>query len=75
MHHPMILRREIENSNFAPGTDYSGRESDFRLVDWNTDRGLKLAGIIDAPESANADLIVLRDRYQSEVNPSPQYST
>ena len=33
----------------------------FRLVDWNIDRGLKLAGIIEFLESANADLILLQE--------------
>ncbi len=32
-----------------------------QVVDWNIDRGLKLAGVIDFLDSTNADLILLQE--------------
>jgi endonuclease/exonuclease/phosphatase family metal-dependent hydrolase len=57
----MKFSQEIETGNFgSPGRLFWGRVR-LRLVDWNIDRGLKLAGIIHFLESANADLLLLQE--------------
>jgi len=57
----MSFQQEIETGNFAPHSRPFRANAPFRLVDWNIDRGLKLAGIVDFLESANADLILLQE--------------
>src|SRR6201982_3733338 len=57
----MSSNEEIEIGNFAPtgGMVEPGRP--IVVVDWNIDRGLKLAGVIDFLASTNADLILLQE--------------
>ena len=52
---------EIETGNFAPQGRIFWPRARVRLVDWNIDRGLKLAGIVEFLESADADLIMLQE--------------
>ena len=57
----MNCGQEIETGNFAPQGRIFWPRVRFRLVDWNIDRGLKLAGIIEFLESADPDLILLQE--------------
>jgi endonuclease/exonuclease/phosphatase family metal-dependent hydrolase len=59
--HDMNSSREIETGDFAHRGRAVRPDVPIRVVDWNIDRGLKLAGIIDFLASANADLILLQE--------------
>jgi len=61
MHRDMNFGPEIETGNFAPQGRIFWPRARVRLVDWNIDRGLKLAGIVEFLESADADLIMLQE--------------
>jgi endonuclease/exonuclease/phosphatase family metal-dependent hydrolase len=57
----MNSNEEIEIGNFAPTGRMVEPRRPIQVVDWNIDRGLKLAGIIDFLASTNADLILLQE--------------
>ena len=57
----MSSNQEIEVGNFAPTGWRFGAGSPIQVVDWNIDRGLQLAGVIDFLASTKADLIVLQE--------------
>ena len=57
----MNFGQEIETGSFAPQGRIFWPRVRVRLVDWNIDRGLKLAGIIEFLESADPDLILLQE--------------
>jgi len=59
----LVMKRspEIETGFFAPCFKLYWPRERFRLLDWNIDRGLKLGGILEFLESANADLILLQE--------------
>ena len=57
----MSSNEEIEIGNFAPLGRTAEPRGPIQVVDWNIDRGLKLAGIIDFLASTNADLILLQE--------------
>jgi endonuclease/exonuclease/phosphatase family metal-dependent hydrolase len=59
----LVMERspEIDTGSFAPRFKLYWPGERFRLVDWNIDRGLKLSGIVEFLESANADLILLQE--------------
>src|SRR5271165_873656 len=61
MHRDMNFGQEIETGSFAPQGRIFWPRVRVRLVDWNIDRGLKLAGIIEFLESADPDLILLQE--------------
>lgn len=52
---------EIIAGNFAPSQWLSWPRNSFRIVDWNIDRGLNLAGIIDFLADAHADICILQE--------------
>ena len=52
---------EIIAENFAPNQWLSLPRSSIRIVDWNIDRGLQLALIIDFLREANADILLLQE--------------
>lgn len=53
--------KEILAGNFAPRRLVLWPPSSLRIVDWNIDRGLRLPGIIDFLEKANADIVILQE--------------
>jgi len=57
----MNSNQAIETGNFGSPGRILWPRARLRLVDWNIDRGLKLADIIEFLESANADLILLQE--------------
>jgi len=57
----MSSNEEIEIGNFAPTGRMVEPGRPIQVVDWNIDRGLKLAGVIDFLASTNADLILLQE--------------
>lgn len=57
----MSSNQEIEVGNFAPTGRSFKPGGPIQVVDWNIDRGLQLAGIIDFLASTNADLILLQE--------------
>ena len=57
----MSANQEIELGNFPPTGRAGGPVSTIQVVDWNIDRGLHLAGIIDFLASTKADLILLQE--------------
>ena len=57
----MSSNEEIEIGNFAPTGRMVELGRPIQVGDWNIDRGLKLAGVIDFLESTNADLILLQE--------------
>lgn len=57
----MSSNEEIEIGNFAPRDRMVEPGRPIQVVDWNIDRGLKLAGVIDFLDSTNADLILLQE--------------
>ena len=57
----MSSNEEIEIGNFAPTDRMVEPGRPIQVVDWNIDRGLQLAGIIDFLASSNADLILLQE--------------
>jgi endonuclease/exonuclease/phosphatase family metal-dependent hydrolase len=57
----MSSNEEIEIGNFAPTGRMAESGRPLQVVDWNIDRGLKLAGVIDFLASTNADLILLQE--------------
>jgi endonuclease/exonuclease/phosphatase family metal-dependent hydrolase len=57
----MSSNEEIEIGNFAPTGRMTEPSRPIQVVDWNIDRGLKLAGVIDFLASTNADLIILQE--------------
>jgi len=57
----MSSNQEIEVGNFAPTGQLFKPGGPIQVVDWNIDRGLQLAGIIDFLASTNADLILLQE--------------
>ena len=57
----MSSNQEIEVGNFAPTGRLFKPWGPIQVVDWNIDRGLQLAGIIDFLASTNADLILLQE--------------
>jgi endonuclease/exonuclease/phosphatase family metal-dependent hydrolase len=57
----MSSNEEIEIGNFAPTGRMAEPRRPIQVVDWNIDRGLKLAGVIDFLASTNADLIILQE--------------
>jgi endonuclease/exonuclease/phosphatase family metal-dependent hydrolase len=52
---------EIITGNFAPFRLALWPPDSIRVVDWNIDRGLKLAAIIDFLGKANADILILQE--------------
>jgi len=56
-----VLTNEIIAENFAPNQWLSWPRSSIRVVDWNIDRGLKLAEIIDFLGDSNADVFLLQE--------------
>jgi endonuclease/exonuclease/phosphatase family metal-dependent hydrolase len=52
---------EITKGNFAPFRLALWPPVSVRVVDWNIDRGLQLAGIIDFLGKANADILILQE--------------
>src|ERR1700747_1744846 len=56
----MSSNQEIEVGNFAPTCRMVDPGRPIQVVDWNIDRGLKLAGVIDFLASTKADLILLQ---------------
>ena len=56
-----MLTNEIIAENFAPNQWLSWPRSSIRVVDWNIDRGLKLAEIIDFLGDSNADVFLLQE--------------
>jgi hypothetical protein len=57
----IVAANEIIAENFAPSQWPSLPRSSVRLVDWNIDRGLQLASIIDFLREANADILLLQE--------------
>src|SRR5246127_4949912 len=57
----MSSNQEIEVGNFAPTGRLFKPGGPIQVVDWNIDRGLQLAGIIDFLACTNADLILLQE--------------
>jgi endonuclease/exonuclease/phosphatase family metal-dependent hydrolase len=57
----MSSSEEIEIGNFARTGRMVEPGRPIVVVDWNIDRGLKLAGVIDFLASTNADLILLQE--------------
>src|ERR1700761_2507895 len=57
----MSSNQEIEVGNFAPRGPLFKPEGSIQAVDWNIDRGLQLACIIDFLARINADLILLQE--------------
>jgi hypothetical protein len=57
----MVAATEIIAENFAPSQWLSLPRSSIRVVDWNIDRGLQLALIIDFLREANADIVILQE--------------
>jgi len=57
----MSSNQEIEVGNFAPTGRLFKPWGPIQVVDWNIDRGLQLAGIIDFLASTDADLILLQE--------------
>src|SRR6201987_571298 len=57
----MSSNEEIEIGNFAPTDRMVEPGRPIQVVDWNSDRGLKLADVIDFLASTNADLILLQE--------------
>lgn len=53
--------KEIIAENFAPSQWFSWLRDSIRVVDWNIDRGLKLASIIEFLGHANADILILQE--------------
>src|SRR6516164_7670686 len=53
--------QEIEVGSFAPKDRVNGAQSSFLVIDWNIDRGLELAGIIEFLAAMKADLIILQE--------------
>ena len=56
-----MAANEIIAENFAPSQWMSFPRSSIRVVDWNIDRGLQLASIIDFLGDANADIVILQE--------------
>ena len=52
---------EIITENFAPTQWLSWSRSSIRVVDWNIDRGLRLAEIIDFLGDSEADVFLLQE--------------
>jgi endonuclease/exonuclease/phosphatase family metal-dependent hydrolase len=57
----IVATNEIIAENFAPSQWLSLPRGSIRLVDWNIDRGLQLALIIDFLREANADILLLQE--------------
>jgi endonuclease/exonuclease/phosphatase family metal-dependent hydrolase len=57
----IVAANEIIAENFAPNQWLSLPRSSIRVVDWNIDRGLQLASIIDFLREANADILILQE--------------
>src|SRR5246127_1736899 len=57
----MSSNEEIEIGNFAPTDRMVEPGRPIQVVDWNIDRGLKLADVIDFLASTKADLILLQE--------------
>jgi endonuclease/exonuclease/phosphatase family metal-dependent hydrolase len=57
----MSANQEIELGSFAPTGRLGLRGNTIQVVDWNIDRGLHLAGVIDFLASTKADLILLQE--------------
>ena len=52
---------EIIAENFAPSRWFSWPRSLVRVVDWNIDRGLQLASIIEFLAERKADVLILQE--------------
>ena len=52
---------EIIAENFAPSQWFSWPQSSVRVVDWNIDRGLQLASIIEFLAERKADILILQE--------------
>jgi endonuclease/exonuclease/phosphatase family metal-dependent hydrolase len=57
----IVAATEIIAENFAPSQWLSLPRSSIRIVDWNIDRGLQLALIVDFLREANADILLLQE--------------
>jgi len=56
-----VSTNELIAENFAPNQWLSWPRSSIRVVDWNIDRGLKLAEIMDFLGDSNADVFLLQE--------------
>lgn len=61
MYEDMDFQQEIESGSFAPQGRVHEPHAPILVVDWNIDRGQKLAQIIEFLAWANADLILLQE--------------
>lgn len=56
-----MTTNEIIAENFAPSQWFSWPQSMIRVVDWNIDRGLQLASIIEFLAERKADILILQE--------------
>ena len=56
-----MAKDELIAENFAPFRWFTWPRSSIRVVDWNIDRGLRLAEIVDFLGDLNADILLLQE--------------